>query len=228
MLWVVLVAPSTVDAAEPSTDPRVSAGDVEPESATAVSLDADAGSPAVDVFGSVTVASPDEAAASAGAEAPPSEEGAAEAPPSEEGAAEAPPSEEGAAEAPPSEEGVAEAASSEEGVASVFVFDEAGSVATAVVGSVEEEVVSVTVSEVSCVVLLAASTVVSAFTGVATGSMSTVGSLKVQSPLSPQTFLYTLLVKVQLPSLSCFPRFEPGESKLSPDFFLGNLPRYLL
>ena len=208
MLWVVLVAPSTVDAAEPSTDPRVSAGDVEPESATAVSLDADAGSPAVDVFGSVTVASPDEAAASAGAEAPPSEEGAAE--------------------APPSEEGVAEAASSEEGVASVFVFDEAGSVATAVVGSVEEEVVSVTVSEVSCVVLLAASTVVSAFTGVATGSMSTVGSLKVQSPLSPQTFLYTLLVKVQLPSLSCFPRFEPGESKLSPDFFLGNLPRYLL
>jgi len=183
-----------------------------------VSLDADAGSPAVDVFGSVTVASPDEAAASAGAEAPPSEEGAAEAPPSEEGAA----------EAPPSEEGVAEAASSEEGVASVFVFDEAGSVATAVVGSVEEEVVSVTVSEVSCVVLLAASTVVSAFTGVATGSMSTVGSLKVQSPLSPQTFLYTLLVKVQLPSLSCFPRFEPGESKLSPDFFLGNLPRYLL
>ena len=157
----------------------MSAGDVEPESATAVSLDADAGSPAVDVFGSVTVASPDEAAASAGAEAPPSEEGVAE--------------------APPSEEGVAEATSSEEGVASVLVFVEAGSVATAVAGSVEEVVVSVTASEVSCVVVLAAWTVVSAFTGVATGSMSTVGSLKVHSPLSPQTFLYTLLVKVQLP-----------------------------
>jgi hypothetical protein len=192
----------------------VSAGDVDPESATAVSLDAETGSPAVDVVGSavdvvgsavdvvgsavdvvgsavdvvgsVTVASPDEAEASTGAEA----------------------------------------ASSEEGVASVLV-DEAGSVATAVAGSVEEVAVSVAASEVSCVVVLAASTIGSALAGAATGSISTVGSLKVCSPLFPQTFLYTLLVKVQPPSISCFPLFEDGESKLSPDFFLGNFPRYL-
>jgi hypothetical protein len=145
MLWVVLVAPSVADAAVPSTDPTVSAGEVDPESATAVSLDAETGSVAVDVVGWVTVASPEEAEASTG-------EGAAS-----------------------PEEGVA----SVEGVASALVFDGAGSVTTAVVGSVAELVVSVAASDVSCVVVLAASTVVSALTGVATGSMSTVGSLKV-------------------------------------------------
>jgi hypothetical protein len=183
----------------PSTDPMVSAGEVDPESATEVSLDAETGSPAVDVVGSVTVASPDEAEASTGVEAASPEEGVA------------------------SVEGVASA----EDVSSVVVFDGADSATTAVLGSVDEVVVSVAASEVSCVVVLAASTVVSALTGVATGSMSTVGSLKVYSPLSPQTFLHTLVVKVQPPSIWCFPLFEGGESKLSPDFFLGNFPRYL-
>jgi hypothetical protein len=150
MLWVVFVVPSVVDAAVPSTDPRLSAGEVDPESATAVSLDAETGSVAVDVVGSVTVASPDEAGASTG-------EGAS----SKEGV------------------GSVEGAASVEGVASVVVFDGAGSVTTAVVGSVDELVVSVAAAEVSCVVVLAASTVVSVLTGVATGSMSTVGSLKV-------------------------------------------------
>jgi hypothetical protein len=141
----------------PSTDPRLPAGDVDPEPSTTLSLPG-AGSLAVEVVGSVTVASPDDPEASAGA-----------------------------------------AVSVEEGVASVLVFDEAGSVATAVgseavvwgwsvlgaasvtdvVGSVEELVVALAVSEVCCVVVLAASTVVSVLAGAATGSISTVGSLKV-------------------------------------------------
>jgi hypothetical protein len=151
MLWVVLVAPSVVDEAVPSTDPRVSAGEVDPESATVGSLDAETGSSVVVVVGAVTVASPDEAEASTGAEAASSAEGVAPV------------------------EGVASA----EDASSALVFDGAGSVTTAVVGSVEEVVVSVAASEVSCVVVLAASTVVCALTVVATGSMSTVGSLKV-------------------------------------------------
>jgi hypothetical protein len=159
MLWVVLVAPSVVDEAVPSTDPRVSAGEVDPESVAVASLDAETGSSVVDVVGSVTVASPGEAEASTGAEAASSAEGVA--------------SVEGVASA--EDEGVASA----EGASSVLVFDGAGSVTTAVVGSVEEVVVSVAACEVSCVVVLAASTVVSVLTVVATGSMSTVGSLKV-------------------------------------------------
>jgi hypothetical protein len=170
---LVLVAPSVVDEAVPSTDPRVSAGEVDPESATVGSLDAETGSSVVDVVGSVTVASPEEAEASTGAEAGSSAEGVA----SVEGVASA--EDEGVA----SVEGVAsaedEGVASGEDVSSVLVFDGAGSVTTAVVGSVEEVVVSVAASEVSCVVLLAASTVVSVLTVVATGSMSTVGSLKV-------------------------------------------------
>jgi hypothetical protein len=49
------------------------------------------------------------------------------------------------------------------------------------------------------VVVLAASTIVSVLAGAATGSISTVGSLKVYSPLFPKPFLHTLVVKVQLP-----------------------------
>jgi hypothetical protein len=198
VLWVVLVAPSVVDEAVLSTDPRVSAGDVDPESATAVSLDDETTSPedfvtvegspptpAVDVVGSVAVPSPDVVEASAGAES----------------------------------SAGAEAESFVEGVASVLVSDEAGSVATAVasevvlagwstvgaasvvdvVGSVEEVAVSVAASVVCCVVAVAASTVVSVLAGAAAGSMSTVGSLKVQSPPFPQTFLHTLLVKMRPP-----------------------------
>jgi hypothetical protein len=217
MLSVVLVAPSIVDTAVPSTNPRVSAGDVDPEPATAVSLGAEttslevsvaseeasstepgAGSPAVDVIGSVTVASPDDAEACAGEEV----------------------------------------ASAEEGAASVLVFDEAGSVATAVaseavlagwsttgaasvadvVGSVGEAVVAVATSEVSCVAVLAVSTVVSTLAGASTGSMSSVGSLKVGPPGSHT--LHTLPCQgAALFCTSCFPRFEGRQSKLCPDLF---------
>jgi hypothetical protein len=157
MLWVVLEAASVVDAAVPSTDPRLSAGDVDPEPSTTLSLPG-AGSLAVDVVGSVAVASPDDAEASAGAAAS---------------------FEEGVASVLVIDEaGSVATAVGSEAVVSGWSTLGAASVAD-VVGSVVELAVVLAVSEVSCVVVLAASTVVSVLTGAAAGSISTVGSLKV-------------------------------------------------